>query len=125
MREQETKITEQLMLIDKEILSQFPMQMYLKDVRSHTGYIRRSLFSKKRKRIFAHIAQTYSEHTLTLYLKLGICCFVLDALERIVTKRWPDEIITACYDWFKRIIEDLSTCSDDCYSQTPPAKRAA
>ncbi len=92
------------------------MEMYLKDVRSHTGYIRRSLFSNKRKRIFEHIAEKYGQRALKLYLKLGICCFVLDSLERIATKPWPDEITRLCYDWFKRIIDDLSTCSDDCYN---------
>jgi hypothetical protein len=112
------QLQKELALIDKDIIIRFPPSDYLNAVKSNSGFGRLSNFKRVRKlkRAYEQIKSQYGPHVLSLYLKLALCCFISDSLERLKHKKLPDEIVNLYHEWFNWVLEDFSKRPDDYYS---------
>lgn len=111
------QLQKELALIDKDIISRFPLSDYSNTIKSNTGlgkllYLQRA---RKLRRTFEQITSQYGAHALSLYLKLALCRFINDSLERLSHKKLPDEILHLYHEWFEWVLEDFSTQPDDYY----------
>ena len=113
------QLQKELALIGKDIISRFPLSDYLNTIKSNKGLGKLSHFLRVRKlrRTFEQITSQYGTHALSLYLKLALCCFISDSLERLRHKKLPDEILHLCHEWFEWVLEDFSKQPDDYYYQ--------
>ena len=111
------QLQKELALIDKNIISRFPLSDYLKAIKSNKrlGKLLQFYRVRKLKRTFEQIASQYGTHALSLYLKLALCRFIRDSLERLGTKKLPDEIQHLYHEWFEWVLEDFSKEPDEYY----------
>ena len=100
------QLQKELALIDKNIISRFPLSDYLKAIKSNKrlGKLLQFYRVRKLKRTFEQIASQYGTHALSLYLKLALCRFIRDSLERLGTK-----ISTIC--GFERLEKGSGACN--------------
>ncbi|MFC1604119.1 hypothetical protein ACFL5F_03740 [Planctomycetota bacterium] len=111
------QLQKELAVISKDIISRFPLSDYLNTIKSNTGF-RKLLYlqrARKLRRAYEQITSQYGTHALSLYLKLALCCFISDSLERLRHKKLPDEILHLCHEWFEWVLEDFSKQPDDYY----------
>ena len=118
VEQQNTQLQKELALIDKDIISRFPLSDYLNTIKSNTGlgkllHLKRA---RKLRRAYEQITSQHGTHALSLYLKLALCCFISDSLDRLKHKKLPDEILHLCHEWFEWVLEDFSKQPDDYYN---------
>ena len=118
VEQQNIQLQKELASIDKDIITRSPPSDYLNAVKSNSGFWRLLNLKRVRKlrRAYKQIKSQYGTHALALYLKLALCCFISDSLERLKHKKLPDEIINLYHEWFKWVLEDFSKRPDDYYS---------
>ena len=111
------QLQKELALIGKDIISRFPLSDYLNTIKSNTGFSKLLYLQRARKlrRTFEQITSQYGTHALSLYLKLALCRFISDSLERLNYKKLPDEILHLYHEWFEWVLEDFSKQPDDYY----------
>ena len=112
------QLQKELALIDKDIIGRFPLSDYLNTIKSNAGlgkllYLKRA---RKLRRAYEQITSQYGAHALAIYLKLALCCFISDSLERLGQKKLPDEILHLYHEWFEWVLEDFSKQPDDYYN---------
>ena len=118
VEQKNNQLQKELALIDKDIITWFPLSDYLNTIKSNTG-IRKLLHfyrARKLKRAYEQIKSQYGTHALALTLKLALCCFISDSLERLGNKKLPDEIVHLYHQWFEWVLEDFSKQPDDYYN---------
>ncbi len=118
VEQKNTQLQKELAVINKDIISRFPLSDYLNIIKSNKGFGRLLYFRRARKlrRAYEQIKTQYGTHALSLYLKLALCCFISDSLERLEHKKLPDEILHLYHEWFECVLEDFSTRPDDYYN---------
>jgi hypothetical protein len=104
--------------ISPNICSQFPIQAYMDDVKSHVQFRTHSYFSFQRLRIFKKIRTHYGFHALVLYQKLVLASLIKDSTECIKPESLPKGIFIELYSWYKRILDDFTLQSDKYYDFT-------
>jgi len=112
------QLQKELAVINKDIISRFPLSDYLNIIKPRKGFGRLLYFQRTRKlkRAYDQIKSQYGTHALSLYLKSALCCFISDSLERLKHKKLPDEIKNLYHEWFEWVLEDFSKRPDDYYS---------
>jgi hypothetical protein len=117
LEQQNNQLQKELALIDKDIINRFPLSNYLNIIKPHKGFGRLLYFQQARKlrKAYEQIKSQYGTHALALYLKLALCFFVSDSLERMKHKKLPDEIVHLYHQWFEWVLEDFSKQPDDYY----------
>ncbi|MHC4203330.1 MAG: hypothetical protein ACYSTT_01660 [Planctomycetota bacterium] len=117
VEQQKVQLQKELALIDKDIISRFRLSDYLNIINSNTGLgkLLYPLRARKIRRAYEQIKSQYGTHALSLYLKLALCCFINDSLERLSHKKLPDEILNLYHEWFEWVLEDFSKQPDDYY----------
>ena len=117
VEQKNTQLREELALIDKDIISRFPLNEYLNTIKSNTGLGKLLHFrrARKLKRAYEHIKSQYGTHALAIYLKLALCCFISDSLGRLKQKNFTDEILHLYHEWFELVLEDFSKQPYDYY----------
>jgi len=117
VEQQNIRLQEELAAIDKDILSRFPLSDYLNTIKSSTGLGKLLHFQRaiKLKRTYEKITSHYGTQALAIYLKLALCCFINDSLERLKHKNLPDEIIHLYHQWFEWVLQDFSKQPDEYY----------
>jgi len=117
VEQQNIQLQKELALIDKDIISRFPLSDYLNTIKSNTGLGKLLQFHRARKlrRAYEQIKSQHGTHALAIYLKLALCCFISDSLERMSHKKLPDEIVHLYHEWFEWVLEDFSKRPDDYY----------
>jgi hypothetical protein len=117
VEQQNTQLQKELALISENIISRYPLSDYLNTIKSNTGFGRLLQFHRARKlrRAYEQIKSQYGNHALAIYLKLALCCFISDSLERLDNKKLPDEILHLYHQWFEWVLEDFSKQPDDYY----------
>lgn len=101
--------------ISPNICSQFPIQNYIDDVKSHVQFRTHSYFSFQRRRIFKKVQTHYGFHALALYQKLVLACLIKDSTEGLKPDSIPKGILIELYSWYKRILDDFTLQSDKYY----------
>jgi hypothetical protein len=107
--------------VSRDILLRFPMEDYRHDCLAHTTHWRRSLYSKKRERIFQLLGDTHGTSALALYHKLGLCRFMAESLDRIHRLGLPDSVDALLKDWYRQILKDCKRRSDSYYQHLLPS----
>jgi len=117
VEQQNIQLQKELALIDKDIITRFPPSDYLNAVKFNRGFGRLLNFKRVRKlkRAYEQIKSQYGTHALAIYLKLALCCFISDSLERLKQKNLTDEILHLYHEWFNWVLEDFSKQPDDYY----------
>jgi len=112
------QLQQELALIDKNIISRYPLSDYLNTIKSNRGLGKLLQFHQalKLKRTYKQIKSQYGAHALAIYLKSALCCFISDSLERLRHKKLPDEIMDLYHEWFETVLEDFSKRPDDYYN---------
>ncbi|MBN2593240.1 MAG: hypothetical protein JXA81_07015 [Sedimentisphaerales bacterium] len=112
------QLQKELALIDKDIITRFPLSDYLNTIKPNTGFGKLLQFYRARKlrRAYEQIKSQYGTHALALYLKLALCCFISDSLERMSHKKLPGEIVHLYHEWFEWVLDDFSKQPDDYYN---------
>jgi len=111
------QLQEELNAIGEDIISRFPLSVYLNTIKSNKGLGKLLQFHRVRKlkRSYEQIKSQYGTHALAIYLKLALCCFIDDSLERLSHKKLPNEILHLYHQWFEWVLEDFSKQPDDYY----------
>ena len=119
VEQKNNRFLKELVLIDKDIISRFPLSDYLNTIKSNAGLGKLFQFHRalKLRRAYEQIKSQYGTHALSLYLKLALCCFISDSLERLGHKKLPDEILHLYHEWFEWVLEDFSKQPDDYYDR--------
>jgi hypothetical protein len=117
VNDKKAQLENELASISKDIICRFPVSNYLNTARSNTGFGRLLHFQQARKlsRSFRQITDRYGSRALSLYLKLALCYFIGDSLERLSEENLPDEIVLFYHEWFKMVLDEFSTQPDDHY----------
>ncbi len=117
VKDKKAQLENELASISKDIVYRFPVRDYLNAARSNTGFGRLLHFqrSRKLKRAFRQITSRYGSRALSLYLKLALCCFIGDSLERLSAENLPGEIVRLYHEWFETILDEFSAQPDDYY----------
>ncbi|QTA93896.1 hypothetical protein [Desulfonema magnum] len=110
------ELTKEISTIDHNILHKFPIEVYLNDIKSYPELCDYNYISPKLNAIFENIQSEYNDHTLTLYHKLAISCFIKDTVESLRREHMPDSILDLYQEWFERVLKDFSTQPDDYYN---------
>jgi hypothetical protein len=112
------QLQNELASIDKDIISRFPLSDYLNILKPNRGFGRLLYFHRTRKlrRAYEQIESQYGTHALAIYLKLALCSFISDSLERMSREKLPDEIKDLYHEWFEWVLEDFLQKPDDYYN---------
>lgn len=116
---QNTQLREKLTLIDKNIISRYPLSDYLNTIKSNNGFGKLLQFHRVRRlrQAYEQIKSRYGTRALAIYLKLVLCCFMSDSIERLKHKNLPDEILCLYHQWFEWVLEDFSKKPDTYYNR--------
>lgn len=112
------QLQKELAVINKNIISRFPLSNYLNITQNNKGFKRLLYFHRARKlrRAFEQIKSQYGTRALALYFKLALCCFISESLEHLEHKKLPAEIKNMYHEWFEWVLNDFSKRPDDYYS---------
>jgi hypothetical protein len=97
---------------DGNLLSEFPLEAYLKRLRSLPGSKNYEFLGPSLKRMLDKIRVHHGDRLLALYQKSALCLLIKDSTERLKT---PDSIHPLFLDWFERVVNDFSLLPDDYY----------
>ncbi|MHC4144645.1 MAG: hypothetical protein ACYSUD_07700, partial [Planctomycetota bacterium] len=103
VNDKKAQLENELASINKDIIYRFPVSNYLNAARPNTGFGRLLRFHRVRKlsRSFRQITDRHGARALSVYLKLALCCFIGDSLERLSTENLPGEIVRLYNEWFE------------------------
>ena len=101
--------------IGPNICSQFPIQVYMDEVKSRVQFRTHSYFSFQRRRIFKKIWAQYGFHALALYQKLVLAFLIKDSTKSLKPNSLPKGIFIELYSWYKRVLDDFNVQSDKYY----------
>jgi hypothetical protein len=118
VEQQNIQLQKELDSISKDIISRFPLSGYLNIIKSNSGLGKLSQLKQAQKLRRAHeqIKSQYGTHALAIYLKLALCSFISDSLERMSREKLPDEIKDLYHEWFEWVLEDFLQKPDDYYN---------
>jgi len=113
------QLQKELASIGRNIISRFPLSDYINTIKTNTGIRKLLYFHRARKlsRTYEQIKSQNGTHALSLYLKLVLCWFISDSLERLKHEKLPDEIVHLYHQWFQWVLDDFSKQPDDYYNQ--------
>lgn len=109
------ELKKEISAINHELLQKFPLENYLKEIRSSPLWYNYNYISPKLATIFEHIQSTYQAHALVLYHKLALLDFIKESVKFLKRENFPESILELYYEWFERILNDLSIQTDDFY----------
>lgn len=108
-------LTAELSLIDRKILEKYPIETYLRIIRSLPELWLYREFPFRLESVFRKILLRHGVHALALYHKLALACFIRDAKTDLPRMRMPESVLPLYREWFDRVIEDFSGNPDDFY----------
>jgi hypothetical protein len=111
-----TKIRNEILKNCNNLIHDYPIHIYVNDMKSYGESYSYKYFSPKIKTIFNEILKQYNFHILALYQKFAIATFIKDSNGRLHNKDFPESILRIYQEWFKRVLEDFSIQPDDYYN---------
>jgi hypothetical protein len=109
------RLQEEIDGISPHICRQFPMSVYIDDVKSYPEIRMHGYFRPRRKKIFSTIQKRYGFHALSLYQKLAIAFFMMDSLEHLNSKSFPKGVMRNIHSWYQRVVTDFDRQPDTYY----------
>jgi hypothetical protein len=116
IEQQISQLTNHIIAIGNKILSDFPVEFYVNDVKSYIEVRNYDYLSPKLMKFFDSILSTYDSYLLTLLHKLALSFLMKESVERLERGFLPTEILYLYQNLLERILRDFSTQSDDFYN---------
>lgn len=93
--------------ISPDICIQFPIPVYIHEVKNHIRLRTHSYFSRNRRKKFQQIQNQYGNPALCMYQKLMLAISMKDSIEHLAEMDLPKGILDELHSWYKRVIDDF------------------
>jgi hypothetical protein len=98
------------------LLDDFPVEIYLDDIRSYPDYASYTHISPKLRTISQELKSRHDSEALILCHKLALSLFIHSAINELDEKKYPESIWRLYQSWFERVLSDFNHQPDDNYS---------
>lgn len=109
------RLTNDLTEIRKTFLIDFPIEKYIKIIRSVPNIVNYNYIPKNLKEISRSIKSNFNQKIFSLYNKLALSVLIKDSLDILEKIDLPSSIRILYIEWFKRVIEDFAKNPDEMY----------
>jgi len=106
----------QLSTTQKKFLKEFPISNYIKSIKSRPEKTAYNYLSNELKEQLTIIKKNYGEEALLLYNRLVLVSLIKVSINDINNNTFPDSISDLYFQWFNRILEDVSNQECDIYN---------
>jgi hypothetical protein len=110
------ELQEQISKASNSLLEEFPIQIYMNEIKSYSELCNFYYISRKLDKLFRHIISNYNLHSLSLYHKLALSLFIRESVERLKHRDLPHSILSLYHSWFQRVLKDFSRQPDEYYN---------